>query len=43
MPVQAVGAVGIEGTIELDPAYAEGLADLDGFSHLHLLSTTSTG
>lgn len=37
MPVQAVGASGIEGTIELDPAYAEGLADLDGFSHLHLL------
>jgi tRNA (adenine37-N6)-methyltransferase len=37
MPVQAVAAVGIAGTIELDPAYAEGLADLDGFSHLHLL------
>jgi tRNA-Thr(GGU) m(6)t(6)A37 methyltransferase TsaA len=37
MPVQAVGASGIQGTIELDPAYAEGLADLDGFSHLHLL------
>jgi tRNA (adenine37-N6)-methyltransferase len=37
MPVQAAGATGIEGTIELDPAYAEGLADLDGFSHIHLL------
>jgi tRNA (adenine37-N6)-methyltransferase len=37
MPVQAVGAVGVQGTIELDPAYAEGLADLDGFSHLVLL------
>ena len=37
MPVQAVGAVGVPGTIELDPAFAEGLADLDGFSHLVLL------
>jgi tRNA (adenine37-N6)-methyltransferase len=37
MPVQAVGAVGVPGTIELDPAYAEGLVDLDGFSHLVLL------
>ena len=37
MPVQAVAAVGVAGTIELDPAYAEGLADLDGFSHLVLL------
>ena len=37
MPVQAVAATGIQGTIELDPAYAEGLADLDGFSHLTLL------
>jgi tRNA-Thr(GGU) m(6)t(6)A37 methyltransferase TsaA len=37
MPVQAVGAVGVQGTIELEPAYVEGLADLDGFSHLVLL------
>ena len=37
MPVQAVGATGVAGTIELDPAYTEGLADLDGFSHLTLL------
>ena len=37
MPVQAVGATGVAGTIELDPAYAEGLADLDEFSHLTLL------
>ena len=37
MPVQAVGAVGVPGTIELDPAFADGLADLDGFSHLVLL------
>ena len=37
MPVQAVAATGVAGSIELDPAYAEGLADLDGFSHLTLL------
>jgi tRNA (adenine37-N6)-methyltransferase len=37
MPIQAVAAGGFAGTIELDPAYAEGLADLDGFSHLTLL------
>ena len=37
MPVQPVGAMGVAGSIELDPAYAEGLADLDGFSHLTLL------
>ncbi len=37
MPVQAVGATGVPGSIELDPAFAEGLADLDGFSHLTLL------
>ena len=28
MPVQAVAATGIAGSIELDPAFAEGLADL---------------
>jgi len=37
IPVQAVGGVRIEGTIELDPELAEGLADLDGFSHLILV------
>ncbi len=37
MPIQAVAAAGTRGTIELDPAFAEGLADLDGFSHLILL------
>jgi tRNA-Thr(GGU) m(6)t(6)A37 methyltransferase TsaA len=37
MPVQAAGARGIPGTIELEPVFAEGLADLDGFSHLVLL------
>jgi tRNA-Thr(GGU) m(6)t(6)A37 methyltransferase TsaA len=26
-----------EGTIEIDPALAEGLADIDGFSHLYVI------
>ena len=34
IPVQAAGAMEIAGTIELDPAYAAGLRDRDGFSHL---------
>jgi tRNA-Thr(GGU) m(6)t(6)A37 methyltransferase TsaA len=37
MPIQAVGAAGVAGSIELDPALAEGLADLEGFSHITLL------
>lgn len=37
MPIQAPGAAGVKGTLELDPAYAEGLADIGGFSHLILL------
>jgi len=37
MPIQAVVARDVPGTIELDPAYADGLADLDGFSHLILV------
>ena len=28
----------MQGRIELDPAYAAGLADLDGFTHLHLIT-----
>jgi len=37
MPIQSSGAAGFKGTLELDPAYAEGLADIGGFSHLILL------
>ncbi len=37
MPIQATAAVGVRGRIELDGALTEGLADLDGFSHLILL------
>jgi tRNA-Thr(GGU) m(6)t(6)A37 methyltransferase TsaA len=37
MPIQPTGADAAEGTVVLDPAYAEGLADLEGFSHCILL------
>ena len=37
MPIQAVAAGGVRGCVELDPAYAEGLKDIEGFSHLILL------
>jgi tRNA-Thr(GGU) m(6)t(6)A37 methyltransferase TsaA len=37
MPLQAVAAEGVRGTIEIVPEYAAGLRDLDGFSHLILL------
>jgi len=36
-PIQAAGAGGAEGTIEIFPEHAEGLADLAGFSHLIVL------
>lgn len=37
MPVQPVGANGIVGIAELSPEFAEGLTDLDEFSHVTLL------
>ena len=37
MPIQPTGAQGITGTIELNPAYIEGLKDLKGFSHIILV------
>jgi tRNA-Thr(GGU) m(6)t(6)A37 methyltransferase TsaA len=37
MPIQAAFAEGAAGTIELQPEYAEGLMDLEGFSHLILV------
>ncbi len=36
-PIQPSRARGVEGTVELDEAYVEGLADLDGFSHIILI------
>lgn len=37
MPIQPRGGSGIIGEIIVDDAYGEGLADLDGFSHIYLL------
>ena len=37
MPIQPKGAGEVIGTVELDEQYVEGLADLDGFSHIYLL------
>jgi len=36
-PIQPAYARGIRGTAEILPEYAEGLRDLEGFSHIHLL------
>jgi tRNA-Thr(GGU) m(6)t(6)A37 methyltransferase TsaA len=37
VPIQPRAAVGVKGTVVLDPIYAEGLQDLEGFSHLILI------
>lgn len=37
MPIQAAFAGGAAGRVELRPEYAEGLKDLEGFSHLILV------
>jgi len=36
-PIQPRYARGVEGRVEVDPAFEEGLDDLDGFSHVVLL------
>jgi tRNA-Thr(GGU) m(6)t(6)A37 methyltransferase TsaA len=36
-PIQPAGAEGINGTVEVFPQYAEGLKDLEGFSHMILI------
>jgi tRNA-Thr(GGU) m(6)t(6)A37 methyltransferase TsaA len=36
-PIQPAGAEGIGGTVEVFPEYANGLQDLDGFSHIILI------
>ena len=36
-PIQAAGAKGIEGRIEIFQEYKEGLKDLEGFSHIFLI------
>jgi len=37
MPIQPAGASGVKGTVEVLPSFADGLRDLDGFSHVILL------
>jgi tRNA (adenine37-N6)-methyltransferase len=37
VPIQPSGAKGIKGAIELMPEFAEGLRDLEGFSHIILI------
>ena len=37
MPIQPTGSRGVRGSIDLHPAYAAGLQDLDEFSHIILL------
>jgi tRNA-Thr(GGU) m(6)t(6)A37 methyltransferase TsaA len=37
MPIQPSGARGVRGSLRIDPAYQEGIKDLDGFSHLFLI------
>ncbi len=37
MPIQPVGAKGVQGTLEVDEQYTDGLKDLEGFSHIILL------
>ena len=36
-PIQPKGGEGIAGTVEVFPEYAEGLKDVDGFSHIILI------
>ncbi|MFZ0089702.1 MAG: tRNA (N6-threonylcarbamoyladenosine(37)-N6)-methyltransferase TrmO, partial [Solirubrobacteraceae bacterium] len=38
MPRQSIAAAAIRGQVEVLPELAPGLADLDGFSHLHLIT-----
>ncbi len=36
-PIQPSAAKGVRGRVEIFPEYAEGLCDLDGFSHVILI------
>ena len=38
MPLQTVAAQGMQGSVEVEPIYGEGLKDLAAFSHLILLT-----
>jgi tRNA (adenine37-N6)-methyltransferase len=43
MPLQSVAAIEVRGQIEIAPEFAPGLKDLDGFSHLHIVSHLHRG
>jgi tRNA-Thr(GGU) m(6)t(6)A37 methyltransferase TsaA len=43
MPLQSVAGAEIRGQIEIHPQYSPGLKDLDGFSHLHLVTHLHRG
>jgi tRNA-Thr(GGU) m(6)t(6)A37 methyltransferase TsaA len=43
MPLQSVAAAGVKGQIELLEQFAPAVADLDGFSHLHVVSHLHRG
>ena len=36
-PIQPAAALGVEGSVRIFPEYAEGLKDIEGFSHILLL------
>jgi tRNA-Thr(GGU) m(6)t(6)A37 methyltransferase TsaA len=37
MPIQPAGAQDVIGTVEIEPKYAAGLKDIEGFSHIFLI------
>ena len=37
MPIQPMGARGIQGIVQIEPEYVQGVQDLEGFSHLILI------
>lgn len=37
MPIQPTGAGGVQGSVRVNDELSEGLADLDGFSHIYLI------
>jgi tRNA-Thr(GGU) m(6)t(6)A37 methyltransferase TsaA len=43
MPLQAVAASEVHGRVEVDERFLAGLKDLDGFSHVHLLTHLHRG
>jgi tRNA-Thr(GGU) m(6)t(6)A37 methyltransferase TsaA len=43
MPLQSVAAPDVRGQIEIHPSFVPGLADLKGFSHLHVIAHLHRG